>query len=81
MESARKLVLYIAQSLDGYIAREDESLDWLFKCEGAGDNGYSAFYETVDTILLGRKTYQWILRNVESGFPYRGKNAMCFQGL
>lgn len=78
MESARKLVLYIAQSLDGYIAREDESLDWLFKCEGAGDNGYSAFYETVDTILLGRKTYQWVLRNVESGFPYRGKKCYVF---
>jgi len=64
MKAARKLVLYIAQSLDGYIAREDESLDWLFKCEGAGDNGYRAFYDTVDTILLGRKTYEWILRNV-----------------
>ena len=43
MESARKLILFIAQSLDGYIAREDESLDWLLQFESAGDNGYSAF--------------------------------------
>ncbi len=78
MESARKLVLYIAQSLDGYIAREDESLDWLLKFEGPGDNGYAAFYETVDTILLGRRTYEWILRNVQSDFPYQGKTCYVF---
>lgn len=78
MESARKLVLYIAQSLDGYIAREDESLDWLLKFEGPGDNGYTAFYETVDTILLGRRTYEWILRNVQSDFPYQGKTCYVF---
>jgi dihydrofolate reductase len=78
MESARKLILFIAQSLDGYIAREDESLDWLLQVESAGDNGYSAFYETVGTILLGRRTYEWIVRNVQSGFPYPGKECYVF---
>ena len=69
----RKLSLYIATSLDGYIARQNESLDWLLN-QKADDNGYTAFYDTIDTILLGRRTYQWILRNVHSGFPYQGKN-------
>ncbi len=71
-------MLYIAQSLDGYIAREDESLDWLLKFEGTGDHGYAAFYEKIDTILLGRRTYEWILRNVQSGFPYQGKECYVF---
>ncbi len=57
----------------GYIAREDESLDWLLKYEGFGDNGYAAFYETVGTILLGRRTHQWILSNVPSEFAYPDK--------
>lgn len=78
MDSARKLVLFIAQSVDGYIAREDESLDWLLKYEGIEDNGYAGFYETIGTILLGRRTYEWILRNVPSGFPYPGKECYVF---
>ncbi len=41
----RKIVLYIATSLDGYIAKENDSLEWLFNTEGQGDNGYSKFYE------------------------------------
>ena len=56
----RKVVLYIATSLDGYIATKDESLEWLFKTEGEVDAGYSVFYETIDTILMRRRTYDWI---------------------
>lgn len=55
MSGKRDLVLFIATSLDGYIATKDESLEWLFNVEGEGDNGYSAFYETVDTVLMGKK--------------------------
>ncbi len=52
---SRKVVLFIASSLDGYIATKDESLDWLFQVEGEGDNGISEFYETIDTIIMGKK--------------------------
>lgn len=74
----RKVVLFIATSLDGYIAAKDESLDWLFKVEGEGDNGYSEFYETVDTVLLGRKTYDWIMKHETGEFPYKNKECYVF---
>jgi dihydrofolate reductase len=52
--------------LDGYIATEEDSLDWLFKTESEGDGGYSDFYKTVDTILIGRRTYNWIMTHEDS---------------
>jgi len=70
--------LYFATSLDGYIATEDESLEWLFNVEGEGDNGYSEFYETVDTILMGNKTYEWIIRHETGEFPYKNKDCYVF---
>lgn len=78
MNEKRNLVLYIATSLDGYIASEDESLEWLFNVEGEGDNGYSEFYETVDTVLMGNKTYDWIIRHETRGFPYKNKECYVF---
>lgn len=72
----RKLVLYIAVSLDGFIAGEGERLDWLDRVEGQGDNGYEVFYSGVDTLLMGRKTYDWIMANAE--FPYSGKECYVF---
>jgi len=73
----RKVTVFIASSLDGYIATEDDSLDWLFKIDGEGDNGYSKFYETIDTIVLGRRTYDWIM-NIEEDFPYKNKECYVF---
>ena len=78
MKNNRKLVLFIAASLDGYIAEKDDSLDWLYKVEGEGDNGYSEFYETIDTVLMGRRTYDWILKNVTGDFPYKDKECYVF---
>ncbi|MCG7344463.1 dihydrofolate reductase family protein [Sporosarcina sp. ACRSL] len=78
MSKKRNLVLYIAVSLDGYIATEDESLEWLFNVEGEGDNGYSEFYETVDTVLIGKKTYDWIIRHETREFPYKNKECYVF---
>lgn len=76
----RKVVLFIAMSLDGYIATKEDSLEWLFQTEGEGDNGYSEFYETVDTIILGRRTYDWILDMEGDNFPYKGRQCFVFSG-
>ncbi len=74
VQASRNVVLFTAMSLDGYIADENDSLDWLFKVEGEGDNGYSAFYDTVDTIIMGKRTYDWIIRHETGEFPYKGKD-------
>lgn len=73
----RQVVLYIAASLDGFIADADNELDWLLSAPGEGDNGFSEFYQTVDTVLLGRKTYDWI-RQHEGGKPYADKECYVF---
>jgi dihydrofolate reductase len=78
MFTNRKVVLYIAASLDGYIATEENSLQWLFDVEGEGDNGYSEFYETIDTILIGRRTYDWVMEKEEGKFPYKNKQCYVF---
>ena len=78
MLDKRKVVLFIATSLDGYIATEDDSLEWLFKVEGEGDNGYSEFYDTVDTVIMGRRTYDWLLKQESESFPYEGKECYVF---
>jgi dihydrofolate reductase len=69
----RKLIVYIATSLDGYIARRDGSIDWLFEAE---DYGYPGFLETVDTLLLGRHTYEQLLGF--EPYPYSGKTVYVF---
>lgn len=68
--SERKVVCYIATSLDGYIADVDETLDWLLSVEMDGDGGYGAFFETVDTIVLGRRTYEWVMDYEKGNYPY-----------
>ncbi len=75
----RKTVLYIAVSLDGMIAKEDGSIDWLDEFEGEGDNGYSDFYQTVDTVILGRSTYEHV-KVLTPVFPYQDKTCYVFTG-
>ncbi|WP_225744817.1 dihydrofolate reductase family protein [Marinilactibacillus sp. Marseille-P9653] len=82
MSGKRKVVLFIATSLDGFIATEEETLEWLFEVEGEGDNGYSAFYDTIDTVLMGKKTYDWILNNHQfTEYPYKDKQSFVFSKL
>ncbi|MED1741366.1 dihydrofolate reductase family protein [Bacillus swezeyi] len=78
MSHQRKLTFYGAISVDGYIARENHSLDWLIGTEGEEDTGYSDFYESVDTILMGRKTYDQILILSPQEFPYQDKQCYVF---
>ncbi len=61
----RKVILYIATSLDGYIAKPNDNLDFLSIVEKEGeDYGYASFIKSVDTVVLGRKTYDWIIAHV-----------------
>lgn len=57
------VVLYIATSLDGYIATEDGGVAWLdqFNDGGGEDFGYSAFQDTVGAVIMGGKTYRQVL--------------------
>ena len=59
----KKLKLYVASSLDGFIAREDDDLKWLTEAPNPenDDHGYAAFLETVDTVLMGNSTYKWVV--------------------
>jgi dihydrofolate reductase len=54
---------FLATSLDGFIAREDGSVDWLsgYEPSRAEDYGFGAFMETVDTIVMGRNTFETVL--------------------
>ncbi len=61
MGARRKIIVYIATSADGYIARPDGDVDWLNRRPRAVDYGMREFYRTIDTILWGRKTYDWLL--------------------
>jgi dihydrofolate reductase len=62
---SRKIILYIATSLDGYIAKPNDDLSFLKLVEKVGeDYGYAEFTATIDTIILGRKTYDWVLREI-----------------
>lgn len=68
-----KVVLYIAMSLDGYIASEDGSVEWLHDVEGDGyDNGYEAFYNQIGAVVMGRKTYDVVV-SFKGDFPYADK--------
>ena len=61
----RTLSLFIATSLDGYIAKPNDDLSFLKSVEKEGeDYGYAEFTSTIDTIILGRKTYDWVLKEI-----------------
>ena len=54
--------VFIATTLDGFIARTDGRIDWLSIVERPGeDYGYARFFDSVDTVVVGRKTYATVL--------------------
>jgi dihydrofolate reductase len=68
----RKLILYIATSLDGYIAAPGDDLSFLSMVQKEGeDYGYHDFMATVDTVIIGRRTYDWVTSQVD--FPHADK--------
>jgi dihydrofolate reductase len=55
---------YTATSLDGFIATEDHSLEWLFQLGDINDTGYPEFIANVGALAMGSSTYEWMLRHV-----------------
>ena len=72
----RKVILYIATSLDGYIAQINGDIDWLFTDFNESDYGYTEFYNSIDTTLIGNSTSRQILTFGE--FPYTEKKNFVF---
>jgi dihydrofolate reductase len=67
--------VFIAASLDGFIARSDGGIDWLSVVERSGeDYGFGEFMASVDTLVLGRKTWETALGFPE--WPYAGKRVV-----
>jgi len=70
----RKVILYIATSLDGYIAKPNDDLGFLSIVEEPDqDYGYADFIKTVDTVIIGRKTYDKVL-SMGVDFPHSDKD-------
>ncbi|HEY9825294.1 MAG TPA: dihydrofolate reductase family protein [Stenomitos sp.] len=64
-QAAMKTQYYTATSLDGFIATEDDSLDWLFSLGDLDDSSYPAFIADVGALVMGSHTYEWIIRNAD----------------
>lgn len=63
----RKVIVYIATSIDGYIAKPNDDLSFLSMVEKEGeDYGYYAFLQNIDTIIQGRKTYEWVMQQMQA---------------
>lgn len=71
----RETTVFIAASLDGYIARKDGSIDWLHGQDASGDDmaSYDIFIQDIDTVVMGWNTYRQISSELSrEGWPYRG---------
>lgn len=69
VKKRRKIVVYIATSADGFIARSDGDVAWLDRPRPKGNYGMGEFFRTIDTILWGRKTYG---KGIEKGMKAAG---------
>jgi dihydrofolate reductase len=76
--SNRKVILYISMSVDGFIATHDDDLSWLSIVQnGKEDYGYVDFNNQVDTYIVGRKTYEVVLKLTGGDFP-QAKQHKCY---
>jgi dihydrofolate reductase len=85
MVRKRKIIVYIATSADGFIARPDGSVDWLDRPRPKGNYSMGEFYQSIDTMLLGRKTYDVALDFQKKGvagavFDTKVKNYVFTRG-
>jgi dihydrofolate reductase len=61
IQKSRRIIVYIATSADGFIARPDGSVDWLDRPHPKDHYGMPAFFKSIDTILWGRKTFMPVI--------------------
>lgn len=61
-----KTQYYTATSLDGFIATEDDSLDWLFPLGDVNETSYPSFIADVGALAMGSATYEWMLRHSDN---------------
>ncbi|NCC71526.1 dihydrofolate reductase, partial [bacterium] len=74
----KKIILYIAISLDGFIATKDGSVKWLDKYNESKENmGYDDFIKSIDIVIMGNTTYQQIL-SFDCDYPYKNKKGYVF---
>lgn len=72
---SRKTIVFIAASLDGFIAGPNDNLSFLDQVAKEGeDYGYAAFMQDVDTVIIGRKTYDWVMKQVPV-FPHADRES------
>jgi dihydrofolate reductase len=70
-----KISVYIAMSIDGYIARKDGSIDWLERGHvGDEDYGFKKFFNNIDALVLGRNTYETV--SAFDKWPYTEKRVI-----
>ncbi len=69
-----RISVFMATTLDGFIARSDGSLDWLEHEAGGEDYGYANFFQSVDLLVLGRKTFETVLGF--GSWPYEEKETL-----
>jgi dihydrofolate reductase len=74
MTTERKIIVYIATSADGYIARPDGGVDWLDRPHTAGDYGMGTFMKSIDTVLWGGQTFRMAGGRSGRGFGTKIKN-------
>lgn len=73
----RKISLFIATSLDGYIAKPNDDLDFLKLVEKEGeDYGYRGFTDTIDTFIVGRRTYDYVLEKIGASHYDNGQRVV-----
>src|SRR5688572_32193141 len=60
-----KTQYFAATSLDGFIATQDDSLDWLFPLGDLNDTSYPQFIAEVGALAMGSATYEWMIRNAD----------------
>jgi dihydrofolate reductase len=61
-----KTQYYTATTLDGFIATEDDSLEWLFSLGDINNTSYPDFISQVGALAMGSATYEWIFRNADT---------------